>query len=65
MLIYGEQGYDAAYERDQARRAREAAQWAEQMSMAERMAENPRETLAVRLAARSLVTEMAKGRPTV
>lgn len=59
--VYGEDGYDKAFENDRAQRDRAAARWAEQMSMAEDISNNPRETEAVRLAAASLAQEMAKG----
>ena len=59
--VYGEDGYDKAYERDRAERDRAAARWAESMSRAEDISNNPRETEAVRLAAASLAQEMAKG----
>ena len=65
MLIYGEghNGYDAAYERDHARRAAEAAKWAEQLSMAERWAADPTMPEGIRKAAAGVAQEMAKGDP--
>jgi len=58
--VYGEDNYDKAFERDRALRDRAAARWAEDMSRAEDISTNPRETEAVRLAAASLAQEMAQ-----
>jgi len=59
--VYGEDGYDKAFENDCALRDRAAARWAESMSRAADIGTNPRETEAVRMAAASLAQEMARG----
>ena len=59
--VYGEDNYDKAFERDRAERERAAARWAESMSRAADISNNPREIEAVRTAAASLAQEMARG----
>ena len=59
--VYGEDGYDKAFENDRALRDRAAARWAEDMSRASDISNNPRENVAVRMAAASLAQEMARG----
>lgn len=59
--VYGEDGYDKAFQNDRALRDRAAARWAEDMSRAADIGNNPREPEALRMAAASLAQEMARG----